>query len=100
MTALHWCVLRGHEICARLLLDRGAEVDVMQKVPIFCCSQRLLACGNIVGISSQGHNTTLLLACAGGHENIARLLIERGAELHEQNHRYSANLWLRLGPGN
>lgn len=32
MTALHWCVLRGHEISARLLLDRGAEVDVLQKV--------------------------------------------------------------------
>lgn len=65
MTALHWAVMRGHEVAVRYLLDRGAEVDVLQK----------------------GLNTPLLLAAASGHENIARLLIERGADLNTLNHR-------------
>ena len=30
MSALHWSVMRGHEICTRLLLDRGSDVDVQQ----------------------------------------------------------------------
>lgn len=65
MSALHWAVMRGHDVCARLLLDRGAEVDVMQK----------------------GMNTPLLLAAASGDENICRLLIDRGADLNTLNHR-------------
>ena len=31
MTALHWAVLRDHEVCVRILLDRGADVDALQK---------------------------------------------------------------------
>lgn len=65
MTALHWAALRGHEVCVRMLLDRGAEVDVLQK----------------------GMNSPFLLAAAGGHETVARLLLERGAELSLQNHK-------------
>lgn len=65
MTALHWTVLRGHEVCARLLLDRGAEVDVKQK----------------------GLNTPLLLAAASGHDHLARLLLLRGADIKVVNHR-------------
>jgi hypothetical protein len=65
MTALHWTALRGHEICVRFLLDRGAEVDVLQK----------------------GLNSPLLLAATGGHETVARLLLERGADLRCKNHK-------------
>lgn len=63
MTALHWSALRGHEVCVRLLLDKGADVDVLQK----------------------GMNSPLLLAAAGGHESVARLLLERGADITLRN---------------
>jgi ankyrin repeat protein len=65
MTALHWAVLRDHEVCVRILLDRGADVDALQK----------------------GLNTPLLLAAVSptGSETISRLLIERGADLSARN---------------
>jgi ankyrin repeat protein len=65
MGALHWAVLKGHEICVRILLDRGADVDLMQK----------------------GCNSPLLLAAAGGQETLARLLIDRGASVYTRNHK-------------
>lgn len=65
MTALHWAVLRGHEVCSRLLLDRGADVDAYQK----------------------GLNTPLLLAAVSNNnsETLVRLLLERGADLYARN---------------
>ena len=65
MTALHWAVLAGHEVCVRLLLDYGADVDSMQ----------------------HGLNTPLLLAAARGHDSILRLLIDRGANIRAKNRR-------------
>ena len=65
MTALHWAVLRDHEVCVRILLDRGADVDALQK----------------------GLNTPLLLAAVSNtnSETLCRLLIERGADLTARN---------------
>lgn len=63
MTALHWAVLRGHEICVRLLLDYGADPDYLQT----------------------GGNTALLIAAAKGYDTIARLLLERGANISAKN---------------
>jgi ankyrin repeat protein len=65
MTALHWAVLRDHEVCVRILLDRGADVDALQK----------------------GLNTPLLLAAVSStnSETLCRLLIERGADLTARN---------------
>ena len=65
MTALHWAVLKDHEICTRILLDRGADVDALQK----------------------GLNTPLLLAALAptNSEILVRLLIERGADITTRN---------------
>eukprot|EP01032_Pedospumella_encystans_P013468 gene13468-15505_t len=65
MTALHWAVLRDHEICTRILLDRGADVDALQK----------------------GLNTPLLLAALAptNSEILVRLLIDRGADITTRN---------------
>ena len=65
MGALHWAILKGHEIIVRILLDRGADVDLMQK----------------------GWNSPLLLAAASGRETLARLLIDRGASVYVRNHK-------------
>ena len=65
MTALHWAVLRDHEVCTRILLDRGADVDALQR----------------------GLNTPLLLAALApiNSETLVRLLIERGADITTRN---------------
>ena len=55
----------GHEICVRLLLDNGADVDAVQ----------------------DGGNTPLLLAAARGHDAVMRLLIDRGADIRVRNRR-------------
>jgi ankyrin repeat protein len=65
MSALHWAALKGHEVCVRLLLDRGADVDCIQG----------------------GINTPFLLACAAGHDTLARLLVDRGAFVRARNHK-------------
>ena len=58
MCAIHWAVLRGHESCVRILLDKGSYVDVL----------------------NTGLNTPLLLAVCKGYDSIARLLLDKGAD--------------------
>lgn len=65
MSALHWAALRGHGVCVRLLLERGADVDLRQT----------------------GLNTPLLLASAGAHDGVVRLLLEHGADPAARNSR-------------
>jgi ankyrin repeat protein len=50
----------GHEAIARLLLDKGAEVNANYKYRM----------------------TPLLEAASNGHEAIARLLLDKGAEIN------------------
>ena len=52
---------QGHEAVVRLLLERGAAVN----------------------LASVGGATPLLMACAQGHAAIARLLLERGAAVEQ-----------------
>lgn len=59
-TALHFAALKGHESIIRLLLDRGAKVD-MQDISY--------------GISP------LHIAALEGHEPVVRLLLDRGADV-------------------
>ena len=73
MTALHWAVLAGHELCARILLDRGADVDALQR----------------------GGNTPLLLAAITGSETMVRLLVDNGADLTARNNKeYSHRVYV------
>ena len=58
-------VLQQQEVCVRVLLDRGADVNVIQG----------------------GLNTPFLLACSIADDSIARLLIERGAVIRLRNHQ-------------
>jgi ankyrin repeat protein len=65
MNALHWAVFNGHEVCVRVLLDHGADVDVLQT----------------------GSNSPFLLAAAKGYESIGRILINRGANVKLRNEK-------------
>ena len=53
----------GHVDAVRLLLDKGAEVDRVNK---------------------KG-STPLYIACQSGHVDVARLLLEKGAEVNQTN---------------
>jgi hypothetical protein len=74
MSALHWAVLAGHEVCARILLDHGADVDCLQ----------------------MGSNTPLLLAAARGHDSIVRILLDRGANVRAVNRRERDALFMAV----
>ena len=62
-TALQWAVLQGRTEVARLLLDRGADVNAV----------------NDLG------GTALQIAAWHGHAEIVRLLLERGADINRQS---------------
>jgi ankyrin repeat protein len=74
MAALHWAVLAGHEVCVRILLDHGADVDCLQ----------------------HGNNTPLLLAAARGYDSIVRLLLDRGANVRAVNRRERDALFMAV----
>jgi ankyrin repeat protein len=60
MTALHWAAVLGHSEAVAVLLDAGATV------------------GELTGVTAA---TPLILAAAGGHLEVVRLLCGRGADL-------------------
>ncbi len=75
-TPLHYAVIGGHLPCVKLLLDRGANVEVCAHE-----DKTLIA-------HAPKHNRVLATQCAGrplhvaaqgGHRDIAALLLERGA---------------------
>ncbi|MDX6397711.1 MAG: uncharacterized protein QOJ43_1119 [Gaiellaceae bacterium] len=60
-TALHFAAFFGQEDAARILVERGADVNVVAR------NERL-------------HVTPLHSAASGGHPEIVKLLLERGAD--------------------
>ncbi|RYP70906.1 hypothetical protein DL771_005156 [Monosporascus sp. 5C6A] len=62
---LSYAAEQGHEAVARLLLDRGADV-------------------NAEDVNVDGE-TALILAAKQGHEAVARLLLDRGAEVNAKS---------------
>lgn len=90
-TALIWAALRGHKAVVRLLLQKGADVKVEDKIGGTALHwaagtgqkavvQLLLEKGADVN-SNNKMGTALCWAAQGGHENIVRLLLETGADI-------------------
>ena len=94
---LHYACMVGHEAIARLLLEKGAEVDKEdygEVTPLHIVSgngndavaRLLLEKGAEVDKGNAWGYTPLHLACANGHEAVARLLLEEGgADVHKKN---------------
>ena len=70
MTALLWAARRGHEAIVRLLLEKGANIEV----------------------NSRFDGTALVQAAGYGHEAIVRLLLEKGANLEVINYYHGTAL--------
>ena len=82
----------GHVDAARLLLDKGAEVDRAKEggfTPLYIACENdhvgvarlLLEKGAEVNQAMKGGWTPLIVACENGHVDLARLLLNKGADI-------------------
>jgi ankyrin repeat protein len=87
-TALAWAAIGGHEGAARALLEHGAIVDACDGAPLGLASNHpaviklLLQQGASLKLGHVKSDRMLLRAAAAGHEEVARLLIESGANIN------------------
>jgi ankyrin repeat protein len=104
-TALHWAAEGGHEAVVRLLVDRGADVNVKDKLGLTAlywaakggheAVVRLLVDRRAdVNLKDDDGPTALHQAAAGGHQAMVRLLVDRGADVNAKDyHGWTALYW-------
>jgi ankyrin repeat protein len=94
-TALHLAARGGHEILAKILLERGADIDeesstgetalfMAVKAGHGAVAKLLLKSGASVQEKSSQGRTALHEAARKGHEALAKMLLENGADIHEK----------------
>eukprot|EP00002_Diphylleia_rotans_P031614 TRINITY_DN656_c0_g1_i3.p1 TRINITY_DN656_c0_g1~~TRINITY_DN656_c0_g1_i3.p1 ORF type:complete len:938 (-),score=207.67 TRINITY_DN656_c0_g1_i3:479-3292(-) len=94
MTALHCAASKGKLACLELLTQKGAAALRMLDEQMRSCLHWasiegasevvdfLLANGLAIDAKDHMMRTPLILALAYGHENVAQILINRGADIH------------------
>ncbi|KAL9083770.1 MAG: hypothetical protein Q9165_008380 [Trypethelium subeluteriae] len=107
-TALHWTAREGHAAVARVLLEKGAEVDLQDSKgrPALhlaaawdheAVARLLLGKGAKVDLQDTKGRTALHWAAAKGHEAVTRMLLEKGAEIDLQDSKgRTALYWTAL----
>lgn len=98
LSPLHWAVAagsaRGREECLQVLIDMGADVDVVNNsgssALMYACATGKIECVEILleakaNIEKKGlyGQTPLHAAAMRGDENIVRLLLEHGSQVNE-----------------
>jgi ankyrin repeat protein len=97
---------RNHEEVAKLLIDRGANVDGAAPGdgnPLIAAAQRghlgmakmLIDRGASVNGYVEGDETPLMAAAERGSLDVVKLLVDRGANV---NLAYNVETWRRAGP--
>lgn len=97
-TALMWAVAEGHDVVAEALIEKGASIHDKTHsglTPLhfaslngsLASSQKLVSMDAEVNAMSDDEMSPLLLAAAGGHDELTRYLIEQGANPHERDYR-------------
>jgi ankyrin repeat protein len=90
-TALMWAIEQGHPQVAKLLIERGADVNARSKrgfTPLLFAAQQndfnsvraLLAAGAKLDGFTPEWGSALVAAAARGHEDLAIFLLEKGAD--------------------
>jgi ankyrin repeat protein len=105
-TALMWAAAQNHADVARLLIERGADVNARTRnagfTPILFAARQgareaidvLLAKGaNINDLASDG-TSVLMAATYTGHWDLAKSLLDRGADPNNSKAGYTALHWM------
>lgn len=103
-TALMWAAEDGYEMVTKLLLERGAGVDVVNNdgdtalvVASFSGSkavvQMLLNSGTFVNAQNDFGQTALLAASCKGHDEVVKLLLQHNADIEMSDKASRTALW-------
>ena len=93
MTVLMWAVYQGHADVAKLLINKGADINAKLdggKTVLMFAAHRgrpsigklLIEKGADVNAKSKYGSTALITAAANGHLDVVELLIEKGADVN------------------
>jgi ankyrin repeat protein len=110
-TALMWAAEGGYEMVTKLLLERGAGVDVVNNngdtaLIIASCSgskavvQMLLNSGTFVNAQNHVGRTALLAASCWGHDEVVKLLLHHNADIEMSGKDSRTALWWGAQFGN
>jgi ankyrin repeat protein len=109
-TALHLAARGGHEILAKILLERGADIDeesstgetalfMAVKAGHGAVAKLLLEGGASVQEKSGQGRTALHVAARRGHEALARMLLENGTNIHEKTRGGETAIFMAVRAG-
>ncbi len=110
-TALMWAAEDGYEMVTKLLLERGAGVDVVNNYGatalIIASSsgskavvQMLLNSGTFVNAQNNSGQTALLAASCKGHDEVIKLLLQHNADIEMSDDHFRTALWWGARIGN
>jgi len=101
LTALHWAARHGHVEAARLLIEKGANVNAREKAvsrstPLHAAAvyghlgiaKLLLAKGAEVDSMDRYGSTPIQYAAFNGQDEIIELLLARGADISHREKRF------------
>ncbi|KAJ7269766.1 ankyrin repeat-containing domain protein [Mycena rebaudengoi] len=109
--ALQSAVIGGHVVMVRLLLEKGANIDLNDDehaTALHIASRKghveivrlLLERGAGVNIYDSQDETALYMAAEAGHVEVVRLLLERGADVNARAEQTSSALQAAASSGN
>lgn len=91
-TPLFWAASRGHEAVARLLLEKGVNIemkDTNNKTPVLQAAkgghEAIVLLLLEKGANIKSMDELLLWAARGGHEGVMRLLLAKGADIKSKD---------------